>query len=167
VRNLVFKRIGVFGALALSMIGCRAPRATMPSSDVLRYGVSHMSGSISFVVHTDGTAEYHASRPGKAPISVVGKVDAASLSALAALLRENDFCGLTSSRSRGVPDEAHPGIEVRLGGLDCDVTLWDDEFRDSPRAKASLDAVEKIGALLEKGAVGPDATGAPAPAGGP
>src|SRR5262245_19829970 len=127
---------------ALMAAGCRAPASDLPQGDVLRYGVSHMSGSVFFVVHADGRAEYESSGgPKGEDRKLIAKVSADELRALAKVLHDKDFCSLTSSRSSGVPDEAHPGISVRLEELDCRVSMWDGEFHDDPDADACLRAV--------------------------
>lgn len=159
--------VACLGVVLVTLIGCRAPVSALPPTDVLSYRVNHMSGSVSFVVHADGRAEYEASKPGKKPISVVARIDPARLAALAEVLAKNDFCGLTSSRTNGIPDEARPGIQIRTGGLDCSVQLWDNEFADDAKARASLQAVEAFGAALASEVDVRDTAPAPAPAGTP
>jgi hypothetical protein len=116
---------------------------------LLRYGVGHMSGSVSFEVKADGTAEYHSEGGGNPEKTVRGKVAPEEIAALAAVLRESDFCSLTSSRSTGVPDEARPGVRVRIEGIDCHVKLWDNEWRTSPAAQKCLSAIEGFGREIE------------------
>jgi hypothetical protein len=140
----------ISAVLLASSLGCRAPESKLPPTDALSYGVSHRGGWVSFVVHTDGTAEYKASGGPDGPVEVAGKVTPAELEQVASLLRENDLCGLRSGRDVGVPDEARPSIRVRLGDLDCEVELWDGEYRDNPRAKACLAAVEGLGHTLSE-----------------
>jgi hypothetical protein len=107
-----------------------------------------MGGSTFFVVHSDGTAEYSSSGGPQGSVKVTGKVPPEELEQLAALLEENDFCSNVSTRSSGVPDEAHPSASVRMHGIDCKVSMWDGEFRDDEEAKRSLAAIEALGSRL-------------------
>jgi hypothetical protein len=131
-------------------LGCGAPPSELPDGEALRYGVSHMSGDVSFVVRADGSADYRREGGGEAAIAVSAKVSQKELAALVEVLRARDFCNLSSSRDTGVPDEARPTIAVHLEDLDCKVVLWDGEFRDDDDARVCLAAVEALGATVRK-----------------
>jgi len=136
-------------ALLSTLVACGgAPKSKLPRNNVLRFGVSHMGGSVSFVVRNDGTAVYETSRGPEGDLRVDSKVSKAEMQKLAETLTQHDCCSLTSSRTSGVADEARPGFSVRLGELDCEVSLWDGEFRDDEDAKACLAAVEGLGTKL-------------------
>lgn len=135
---------------ALALAGCRAPASKLPEAEVLRFGVSHMGGSTSFVIRADRTATYQQSGGRNGTVKLEATVTEEELGALAQLLEEKGFCSLVSSRSTGVPDEARPGVDIRLGNLDCSVTMWDNEFRDDEDAKAALAAIEELGATLRE-----------------
>jgi hypothetical protein len=123
---------------------------------LLRYGVGHFTGSVSFEVKTDGTGEYQSEGGPEPKKTVRAQVTPDEIASLAAVLRDNDFCSLTSTRSTGVPDEARPSVRVRLEGLDCHVQLWDGEWSDTPAAQRSLSAIESLGRKLEaRGIQGP------------
>lgn len=132
----------------LLVAGCRAPASKLPADEVLRFGVGHRGGSTWFVVRSDGTAEYAEEGGPKPQIKVTAKVTPAELEQLAAFLQENDFCSNVSTRSSGVPDEAHPSASVRMHGIDCKVSMWDGEFRDDEAAGRALAAIEAFGAKL-------------------
>ncbi len=137
-------------ALLLSVQACQTP-SSLPDGVVLRYGVhSHFSGSVSLTVGKDGMAEYdETGGPPGSDAHVRARVEAPELHLVAETLRQHDFCSLRSGRSRGVPDEAKPSIAVRLEGMDCSVTLWDNEFSDDPHAHACLAVVETLGRTLK------------------
>jgi hypothetical protein len=118
---------------------------------VLTYSVWHMGVSTRFVVQRDGTAEYVREGGGAPPIDARGVVDPAALDALARALEANGFCSLVSRRRAGIPDESRPRVSVRLAGLDCEVVMWDNEFREDPKAEASLAAIESLGATIRGG----------------
>lgn len=135
-------------ATPLLLAACGAPPSGLPAGVLLQYGVGYMGGQTSFEVHADGSAEYEADEPGGKKKHVRARATPAEIDALAKVLREHHFCGLTSHRSRGVPDEARPTIRARIAGLDCAVTLWDGEWRDDADAFACLRAVEAFGSTL-------------------
>ncbi|MGD8606375.1 MAG: hypothetical protein PVH21_03705 [Myxococcales bacterium] len=46
-------------------------------------------------------------------------------------LRKLDCCALRSTHSeRSSPDEAKPALEIDFGDMQCEVELWDDEWRE-------------------------------------
>lgn len=120
----------------------------------LQYGVSHMSGSVTFEVRADGTASYQTSGGREGKKALRATVTPAEMTALADVLRKHRFCSLTSGRSQGVPDEARPSVRARIEDIDCRVQLWDEEWRDDANAKACLDAVEAVGRALAGRGVG-------------
>lgn len=145
--------VNALRGLCCLLVGCSTP-AKAPSSfedaAVVRFHVEHFAGSYRFAVFPDGRAIYE-TLPSREERG--GTFDAsatpAELHYVAKVLRENGFCALTSQRDVGVPDEAHPGITVSLEGLQCSVSLWDEEWRGEPKAKACLDAVEDLGRALK------------------
>ena len=137
-------------AVGMATSSCGAPPSGLPNGVTLRYGVSHMGGSIAFEVKDDGAAEYTATAGPTGNKHVRATATKEEIASLASVLRANRFCSLSSSRSKGVPDEARPSVRVRLQGLDCAVTLWDGEWHDDPAARACLSAVEDLGRALEQ-----------------
>ncbi|HZO12354.1 MAG TPA: hypothetical protein VFB62_03825, partial [Polyangiaceae bacterium] len=136
--------------LLLLLCACRAPASTLSRGTVLSYGVGHRDGSVAFTVHADGTAQYSSSGDPSGAIEARARVTPEELRELARVLRENDFCGLRSTRSTGVPDEASPSVSVRMEDIDCEVEMWDGEWRDDPEAKASLAAIESLGSKIRE-----------------
>ena len=147
--------------IALLFCACRAPASQLSPGTVVSYGVGHFEGSVSFSVNADGTAEYSSTGDPSGPIEARAKVTPEELRELARVLRENDFCGLRSTRSIGVLDEASPSVAVRLEDIDCEVEMWDGEWRDDPEAKACLDAVEGLGNKIRKRGAPPSKSGLP------
>lgn len=127
---------------------CQAPPSELPADTALSFGVSHMGTFVGFTVKRDGRASYEEDSRGQIA-TWRATLDAEELRALAATLREHDLCSLTSSRRTGVPDEARPTIDVQLDGLDCRVTLWDNEWSDDEDAAACLRAVEALGQSIK------------------
>lgn len=135
-------------ALLFGLVACRAPKSDLAPREVLRFGVSHFQGSVHFVVYEDGHATYEQSggrRPEKKVETTVTKEE---LAALAKTLREHDLCGKRGSSRKAVPDEARPSVAVRLEGLDCRVTMLDNDWRDDEHAQAALAAIESFGRTL-------------------
>ena len=117
--------------------------AELAADTVLHYGVGHRDGSVSFVVKADGTAEL-ATTPAGAEAPTRGTVTPDELEALAKTFRDGDCCARRSCRSEGVPDEARPGISLRLAGLDCAIQLWDGDYSSDPGMQQCLRAVESL-----------------------
>jgi hypothetical protein len=141
-------RIGValsFVSFALALLACRAPKSDLSPPEVLRFGVSHMSGSYRFVVYEDGHATYEENGGERPEKKVETRVTKEELAALAKTLREHDLCGKRGSSRKAVPDEARPGVAIRLEELDCRVTMLDGDWRDDDHAKAALAALESFG----------------------
>ena len=122
---------------ALSLVfaaACGGPPkpSELPPDVVLSYNVSHMGGGVTFTVRSNRTATYEASE-GRGPATrIEGAVTEQALDAMTSTLRKADFCDLRSSRKNGVPDEARPSIAIHMGKFDCRVTLWDNEYDQSP-----------------------------------
>lgn len=118
---------------------------------MLAFDVTHFEGSYRFVVYDDDRAEY-ASVPGPSWDKVQPLQSRATrdeVRYVAKILKENDFCTLVSTNRPGVPDEARPKVDVHLDGMACSVTMWDGEYRDNPKARASLAAVEDLGRSIK------------------
>lgn len=130
------------------LVACRAPKSDLTPPEILRFGVGHMSGSYSFVVYEDGHATYEESGGGRPDKKVEATVTKEELAALAKALREHDLCGKRGSSRRAVPDEARPSVAVRMEGLDCRVTMLDNDWREDEHAKEALAAIESFGRSL-------------------
>jgi hypothetical protein len=108
-----------------------------------------MTGGVSFVVRQNGTVAYESTLGGQSR-RVDGKVTQAELEALSSKLHGNDCCSLASEQKQGRPDEPRPSYSVRMGDLDCEVTLWGGEVAESKEAQACLEALHAFGESIAK-----------------
>lgn len=69
--------------------------------------------------------------PNGTMMSVARTVAAKDYEALVATLRALDCCSLRStSKERPRPSDAKPQLEINFGDMNCEVELWDSEWRE-------------------------------------
>ncbi len=125
-------------ALGVALAACASAPSTHPeassnaaSGPAVRWSVSQgLWGTEVFEVGQDGRGHYSFQPVGEG----VGKeydvtVSTSELDAIASAAESKGFCRERSSRL-GIPDEGKPSLRVRRGAVDCEVTLWDGEWRE-------------------------------------
>ncbi|MBW2402642.1 MAG: hypothetical protein JRF42_02280 [Deltaproteobacteria bacterium] len=95
--------------------------------------VSRSSDRDSLHVVLDAAREMNVTNrsPDGTMINVVHTVSEKDYAKLVASLRALDCCSLRStSKERTHPGEARPQLEINFGDVDCEIELWDREWRE-------------------------------------
>jgi hypothetical protein len=112
---------------------------------VFAYRVSHPHwGRELLEVGADGVVHYVLEAPGRDPVQAELTLSAEELEALSARTLEAHPCDLRSGRTEGGPNESQPSLEVALPEAQCTVTLFFDEWRELPDARALSQLVSEL-----------------------
>lgn len=119
----------------------------LPRGIVLHWFASQFFWGVEeLALHVDGTLYYYyepAEGSGGSSVDVVTRYPVEQLDELERVMKRHGFCELESKR-KGIVDEAKPSLAVRLGELDCAVSLWDGEWRDLPAAAAAAAVLKPL-----------------------
>lgn len=141
---------GRHAAVLLLAIACGGPpESKLPRTNLLRYGVSGMTGGVSFVVRLNGTVSYESTLGGQTR-RIDAKLSQAELDKLSSDLHKHDCCSIVSDKRQGKPDEPRPSYSVRMGDLDCEVTVWSSELPELPEADACMNVMHELGESIAK-----------------
>ena len=124
-------------------------KATGPSAApaiVLSWGGGNRFGGTLFTIDASGDARFEArDAGGKVTRSGPVRLSAAEMSSLEKVLARNKVCSLTSTPGyRPVPEETQTTLSVALGGMNCVVALYANEWSSQAQAAPIEKAIQAL-----------------------
>jgi hypothetical protein len=114
---------------------------------IFAWSVAHSHwGTEAVLIRRDGRARYLLDPPsgGGTPIRTELTLPAEDIAELERRVVEAHPCDLVSERRTGREHESRPVLEVSLPSAHCSVSMWFDEWRESPRARPMAAIVTEL-----------------------
>lgn len=114
---------------------------------IFAWSVTHSHwGTEAVLIRRDGRARYLLDPPsgGGAPIRTELTLPAEDIAELERRVVDAHPCDLVSERRTGRDHESRPTLEVSLPSAHCTVSMWFDEWRESPRARPMAAIVTEL-----------------------